>query len=103
MADLSCEVMNCSYNKEKCCCKGDIMVGGKHATNKDATTCESFVLRKGDSYTSAIDHPTRMISIDCEAIKCSYNSNYRCTASKVNIQGKVTNTSQGTLCATFKE
>ena len=31
MAELQCTVENCSYNKETYCCKGDIMVGGKHA------------------------------------------------------------------------
>ena len=28
MAELKCGVLNCSYNQEDCCCKGDIMVGG---------------------------------------------------------------------------
>ena len=27
MAQLTCGVITCGYNKEKCCCKGDIMVG----------------------------------------------------------------------------
>ena len=40
MAQLDCSVDNCIYNKEECCCKGDIMVGGKHADKKDDTSCE---------------------------------------------------------------
>ena len=42
MAQLDCGVENCVYNKSKSWCKGDIMVGGKHAESKDDTCCESF-------------------------------------------------------------
>lgn len=46
MAELKCGVENCSYNKEKCCCKGDIMVGGKHADCCNDTCCESFAQKR---------------------------------------------------------
>ena len=42
MADLNCSVDNCVYNKNEYCCKGDIMVGGKHACTQKETCCESF-------------------------------------------------------------
>ena len=42
MAELRCAVDNCAYNRSKCCCKGDIMVGGKRACCEDETCCESF-------------------------------------------------------------
>lgn len=33
MVTLKCDVRTCTYNKENCCCKGDISVGGKmHVT-----------------------------------------------------------------------
>ena len=35
MAELNCGATNCCYNKDCYCCKGDIMVGGKHASEKD--------------------------------------------------------------------
>ena len=75
MADLKCGVTNCGYNKDSCCCKGDICVGGERAENADSTCCESFTDGKKDSFTSALEHPSRMISIDCEAVKCMYNEN----------------------------
>ena len=31
MAELKCGVDNCTYNQDCFCCKGDIMVGGRHA------------------------------------------------------------------------
>ena len=104
MADLKCSALNCTYNKEKYCCKGDIMVGGKHATRKDDTCCESF--REGsnrETLTNSTAHPSKTISIDCEAVKCVYNSDYKCRAEKVKISGSHAGTSRETVCATFKE
>lgn len=103
MAELKCGVENCSYNKEKCCCKGDIMVGGKHADCCTDTCCESFAQKREGSYTSSLEHPCKTISIDCEATKCVYNSNYKCYAEHVDIKGGGACTCAGTECATFRE
>ncbi len=103
MAELKCGVENCFYNKDCCCSKGDIMIGGKHAGTSKDTCCESFAEKKGDSYTSALNHPSKTISIDCEATKCMYNSNYKCYAEHVDIKGCGTSGCKGTECATFKE
>lgn len=103
MSELTCGVTNCTYNKDYYCCKGDIMVGGKHACDCDNTCCESFHKRSGDAFTSAVSHPSKTISIDCEAVKCVYNSDYRCHADHVDIKGGNAGTSMETLCATFKE
>lgn len=105
MADLKCTVETCIYNKECLCSKGDIMVGGKHANNTDDTCCESFVQRREghDAYTSSLNHPSRTISIDCEATKCIYNNNYKCVAEHVDIRGGDACVSRETACATFKE
>ena len=105
MAELKCQVENCTYNKEKLCSKGDIMVGGKHATNMQETCCESFAeKREGhDSYTSSLQHPSKVISIDCEAQNCVYNSNYKCHAEHVDIKGCGADNCKETTCATFKE
>ena len=69
MAELKCAVQNCSYNANERCSKGDIMVGGKHASCSAETCCESFTENKGDSFKSAVEHPSEYISIDCEAAK----------------------------------
>lgn len=103
MAQLECAVENCMYNKSNFCCKGDIMVGGKHASSEDETCCESFADAKGDRVTSSLEHPCRTISIDCEAVKCKYNSNYKCVADHVDIRGLGACDCKETSCATFKE
>ncbi len=104
MAELKCGAESCTYNKDRLCSKGDIMVGGKHADRSDDTCCESFMLKRGeDSYTSSLSHASKIISIDCEAVKCVYNQNYKCVASHVDIRGGQANESRETACATFKE
>ena len=103
MVKLTCGATTCFYNKDNKCCKGDIMVGGKNACESGDTNCESFHKRDRDTYTSSIAHPSDNISVDCEAVKCVYNSNYRCNADKVDIKGCNACTSHETLCATFKE
>ena len=105
MADLKCTAKNCVYNKEYLCAKGDIMVGGKHANTEGETTCESFAPRKEgkESYTSALEHPSHTISIDCEAEKCKYNKSYKCVADHVDIQGSSACCSPETMCGTFTE
>lgn len=103
MAELKCGANTCSYNKDACCCKGDIMVGGRHADEKDQTCCESFALRRNDSYRSALDHACKTISIDCEAANCVYNSNYKCRADHVDIRGTNADGSRETSCGTFQE
>ena len=105
MSELKCMAENCTYNKEKLCSKGDIMVGGKHATSTQDTCCESFAERREgmDAFTSSLSHPSKTISIDCEAVKCVYNSNYKCIADHVDIDGSQAHESRETACATFKE
>lgn len=103
MAQLDCTVENCVYNKSDYCCKGDIMVGGTHANKEEDTCCESFSEAKKDNYISALEHPSRTISIDCEAVKCIYNSDYKCAANHVDIRGCGASDCRETSCATFKE
>lgn len=103
MAVLECAVKSCSYNQDARCCKGDIMVGGKHARKEDDTCCESYRSENEDHYSSALDHPCTIISIDCEAVTCVYNSNYKCHAESVSIKGSNACNCKETACATFKE
>lgn len=104
MADLRCAVENCMYNNSQCCCKGDIMVGGMRADQSSDTCCESFhEERPGQTTNSFNDHPSQTISIDCEAVKCIYNTNYRCHAEHVDILGCGADDCRQTACGTFQE
>ncbi len=103
MAELKCKAESCTYNKNEYCCKGDIMVGGKHACDCDDTCCESFSERRADSFSSALNHPSPTISVDCEVSKCTYNNNYKCLAEHVDIMGSGASNRKETACATFKD
>ena len=103
MAVLQCGVQTCTYNKEKLCCKGDILVGGKQADQSKDTCCASFRKESEDRVVSALEHPSKTISIDCEAEKCIYNENYKCYAEAVRISGNRAGSSKETICETFKE
>lgn len=105
MSVLRCGARNCAYNSDNLCSKGEICVGGKHAGKSDDTCCESFARHKEgmDSFTSSISHPSEIISIDCEAVKCIYNSQYKCTAKHVDIRGLGANGRGETSCGTFRE
>ncbi len=103
MAELKCGAGGCAYNRDTYCCKGDIMVGSNCACDSSGTCCESFRERKEGSYTSSLDHPSFHISIDCEAVRCMYNSDYKCVADHVDIRGCNAKDAKATECHTFKE
>lgn len=102
MASLICMAKQCAYNEENKCCKGDIMVGGKHANRSDDTNCESFRNDLQDHFTNSTKHPCNTISIDCEATKCVYNTGYKCHAKRVAIEGTSACDCKETACGTFE-
>ena len=103
MAELKCGAKQCLYNRESLCSKGDICVGGRHAETAGGTCCESFAGKRGemDTFTNSIYHPSTRVSIDCEAVKCIYNKNYRCLADHVEIRGAGAKDHTETVCETF--
>ncbi|MCD7752264.1 MAG: DUF1540 domain-containing protein [Lachnospiraceae bacterium] len=101
MARLGCGVINCIYNQAHCCCKGDILVGTREAAKEIETCCESFADLREDFYANVVERPQEIIHVDCEAVKCCYNENCKCTAAQINIRGDNAFTCGDTLCATF--
>ncbi len=107
MTELKCGAEKCMYNQESYCCKGDITVGGKAARTSEDTCCESFLdgaeKKECGCFRSALDHPSQIIDIDCEATSCMYNHDYQCKAGHVDIQGKGARGSRETSCGTFEQ
>lgn len=101
MAELKCGACSCAYNCENYCCKGDILVGESMHGYEHEVSCDSYREKDSmDHFSSALDHPCETISIDCEADKCVFNSNYKCVAKHVDIKGFG---SKGAECATYQE
>jgi hypothetical protein len=102
MTELSCSAVNCFYNKDHLCSKGDIMVEGKGATSEGDTFCSSFREKGCGCTNSSSEHASRMIDVDCEAEKCTYNEDCKCHAMKIGIGGAGATQCHQTECATFK-
>lgn len=101
MTKLECSVKNCIYNEEPYCCKGDIMVEGRDAKNTSETSCGSFRERTEQSGSNSVGHKSESIDIDCEAVKCIYNEDCKCSANRIGIVGGHATKSMDTQCASF--
>lgn len=104
MPALKCSAITCVYNKEELCSKGDIQITGDMAKTPDQTSCGSFQERKGASMTDscASGCGCDTIQVDCEACKCMYNDDRKCSASQIGIAGPNATNSQQTMCGTFR-
>lgn len=103
MPDLVCSAQNCVYNKAMYCSKGDIKIGGEHATACQDTCCDSFQERRTESVKSSIGTPSTQTEIKCEAVRCRHNNGCTCHAQHVDISGAAASKSAETECITFTE
>jgi len=89
MAYLDCSVKSCTYNNEDgCCCKGDIQVEGREATEAQSTCCGSFKDRgTNGAACNALRDVSKEIDVACEAAHCRFNENEKCHADHIGISG----------------
>lgn len=100
MPRLTCQVESCIYNQDEYCSAGRISVDGERASDSDATQCNTFY--KQSAGTNVSYEPSPEISVQCDAVKCKYNSGHMCFAESIQISGdNVSDSSSDTLCATF--
>ena len=102
MTQLKCSAQTCVYNQENLCCKGDIQIEGKNAGDASGTCCASFRERKGDSILNAMEHPSKNIDVDCEAVRCIFNEDCKCSAKVIGIRGSHACNCDDTECASFE-
>lgn len=101
MPELRCTVQTCAHNKEFYCDLDKIQVGGDKAKRAVETCCDSFVERKGDSYSNTAGQASPTSKIDCEAVDCMYNDECQCHAGKISVEGGNACQCKETECATF--
>lgn len=101
MTNLRCSVMNCYYNEDRLCCKGDIMVDGNGAKNAQGTCCSSFKERTGDSARNSVGHASKDIDVACKACNCVHNKDCKCEADAIGIAGSGACDCRETECTTF--
>lgn len=107
MTGLHCDVTKCGNNKESCCCRPDIMVGGPRASASSQTYCANFIdgEENGGVPRDAVDHedPNPRLNVHCEVTKCTYNEDRACSADHIDIRTAMVNRGQvKTECATFE-
>lgn len=100
MNNLMCGVNTCTNNKNNYCCRESIRVAGKNTITANFTSCENF-RRKGMEFISCMQSPKNSLDVICEAENCKYNSNQRCEASNINMEGAYALSEIQTECATF--
>ncbi|MCB7317323.1 DUF1540 domain-containing protein [Lacrimispora sp. 210928-DFI.3.58] len=102
MTKLECSVMNCVHNSDRCCCKNAILVDGDKAKDSGDTCCASFDENRGGMFTNLFKTPETRLDVTCDAVKCIYNDDHRCTAEKISINGNGASEFDQTRCSTFK-
>lgn len=100
MTKLECTVMNCFYNENKYCGKGDIMVDGQDARTSGSTCCASFKERK-DAPSNAVCRPKKEIQVECRVCSCIHNKDKKCAAEQIGISGNNACDCKETECVTF--
>ncbi|MBE6767492.1 MAG: DUF1540 domain-containing protein [Ruminococcaceae bacterium] len=103
MTKLQCDAIHCISNRDGCCCRPNIQVGGSQATEYQQTCCESFRPIEGNA-TNAMDfsHVNKQMPIRCEATKCVYNKECQCVADAVRVAGSSAHKADQTACETFE-
>jgi hypothetical protein len=105
MTNLQCNVINCSNNKDNCCCRPDIQVNGPCACGSEQTSCSSFVDATSSAENSTgYSMPNIALDISCDAKNCTYNKQEKCCADHISVSSEGANpdTSSKTECASFE-
>ena len=70
------------FIEDGCCCKGDIQVEGREATEAQSTCCGSFKDRgTNGAACNALKDVSKEIDVACEATHCLFNENEKCVTS----------------------
>lgn len=106
MTQLKCDVIHCMSNRDNCCCRPDIQIGGSDATQQQQTCCESFQCTHGSASNMSdaqdYSHVNASMPVHCEATNCVYNSHCECDAKAIQVSGQAAEQMDQTLCATFE-
>lgn len=98
MTKIKCNVSSCANNKNCCCCRPDIKVGGTSAQTSSETNCKNYISNMASLQNAvAFSEPNPQTSIACEAANCTHNNNGKCYAGHITMDC----CSNDTECCTF--
>lgn len=101
MAEISCTVTNCYFNKTNGCTAPAVKVDGRKAFESRSTSCNTFVVQRPGVVSSTAE-PQKNAEIDCDATKCVYNKKEKCHASDILVNGRNAESHEETCCSTFR-
>lgn len=104
MTNLDCNVTDCLYQANNCCCKDGIHVKGNEAKNKQETCCGSFSLQHSTGAKNSCGsekYAAKATDVLCDAVNCVYNEEKHCNANHIGISGVKAVSSAETQCASF--
>lgn len=101
VTELKCSVRSCSFQKDDCCCRGNITVEGAHANRNSETSCGSFEEKKNCGCANSTGKPPKMSDVTCEAVNCKFNEERKCHAKDIQVAGTNACTCMETECASF--
>ncbi|MFA9422615.1 MAG: DUF1540 domain-containing protein [Sedimentibacter sp.] len=101
MAQISCTVTNCYYNKRQGCTAPVLTVDGKNAVESRLTSCATFIEQKPGA-RSSVSEPQGNTDIKCDVGKCVYYKSDKCQATNILVNGKNAEVPEETCCSTFK-
>lgn len=106
MAKLRCEVDSCVYNCGTCCSKSIIKIADLdescisfHKSKKNIDEKKKYDLEIG----SMDGNTNQYVSIECDELKCKYNSKRLCSSKKVTIENIESDRISEGRCKTFEE
>ena len=107
MTNLDCSVYDCVYNTDFGCKRSNIQVGGREAIKSSETVCNSFALKGsyGDRLRAsnmAECNEAKQTEVSCNAVRCRYNSDKKCSAEHIRIAGVHAMASGETECGSFE-
>lgn len=118
MTRLSCNALSCVNYTGGFCAAATIHIIGNDANNSKETHCNTFAERgvlnafAGMTNTNISGELRQLITMEeyaltpqilCEAERCRYNVNRRCSASNIQIIGEEAGTTVETQCETFRK
>ncbi len=102
MTTLHCDALLCISNRDGCCCRPTIQIGGSEATAFNQTKCDSFrPIDQGATNAVDFDYVNRKMPIRCDAAKCIYNKEHQCVADAIRVAGSSAKNADQTACETF--
>ncbi|MBP2652006.1 MAG: hypothetical protein H6Q74_2831 [Firmicutes bacterium] len=103
MAEINCDVGNCSHNQSGMCYANCVDIVGGSAEKSGDTCCSSFLNHLTYSeLTNNTSGSGTAKYLNCSANTCVYNDNNLCSLDSIKVNGNQVEYYTQTDCASFK-